>query len=221
MEGLSPAILLLQQSKRGQDFPLKPANEQFCDWLNFDQQDASLLDDKPCVNARQVPSNNANKFLNYRRYSPCSNWTRSLKDLDIKFEHFADSSSYIEQYRREKQMRIEERFAKLMQRNERAVTCEKGGSIADRNTHNPQTSEQNSVHSKQTLHSLQNATKRSGDTVKPSLPQPGYFAGRKWVYPKDFARLCSKNIGVKWWVLLVNPLRLGLPRYVVPVAKPA
>ena len=199
MEGLSPSMLLLQESKKGQEFCLKPANEQFCDWLSFDQIDGSLMDDKPCLNGRQVSTSNTNKFLNYRRYPTCLNWTKSLKNLDIKFEHFTESTCYIEQYRRAKQLRIQERLAKLVQRNEKTASCQKGRSFADRNVRSLESTaeQQNNIHCKQKLHSPQNGTKRSGNAIKPSLPQSGYFAGRKWVYPKDFARLCSKNIGVK------------------------
>ena len=192
-------MLLLQESKKEQEFCLKPANEQFCDWLNFDQMDGSLMDDKPCLNARQVSASNANKCFSYRRYPACLNWTKSLMNLDIKFEHFTESTCYIEQYRRAKQLRIEERLAKLMQRNEKTDSCQKGGSFVDRSVRSSESTaeQQNHIRCKQTHDSAQNGTKRSGNAIKPSLPQSGYFAGRKWVYPKDFARLCSKNIGVK------------------------
>ena len=208
MEGLSSSMLLLQESKKGQEFRLKTANEQFCDWLNFDQKiDVDLREEKLCINTqkRQASSGNANKSssLNCRRYPPCSNWTKSFKNLDIKFEHFADSSCYIEQYRRAKQLRIEERLSQLMRRNEKAVSCQKKGTFADRNLHSSEsTTEQDSAYPKQGQRRLQ-GLKQLGGTVKPSLPQSGYFVGRKWVYPKDFARLCSKNIRVKWYVIVL------------------
>jgi hypothetical protein len=204
MERLSPQILLLQESKRGEQFHLTAANEQFSDWLNVDPY---LEEEKPCINTvkRQVSSSITNKSssLNYRRYSPCSNWTKSLKKLDMKFEHFPDSSCYIEQYRRAKQFRIEERFAKLMQLKEKTVSCQNESSFADRNLQCSELgTKQDSVYPKKGQLSLHGGVRQCGNPVKPSLPQTGYFAGRKWVYPKDFARVYSKNIGVKWYAVL-------------------
>ena len=199
MEGLSAKIVLLQESKQErQILPLKTTNEQFCDWLNFNQMDLCLQQEKPCANApkRQACSSNVNKTSNpnYRRYSPCSN--RTLKDLEIQFEHFTESSFYIQQYRRAKQLRVEERLMKLMQHKERAVSRH---NIVDKETKSSElTNKQEGSRPKPGDSFLKGGIKKCGDVIKPSLPGSGYFAGRKWVYPKDFARVCTKNIGIKW-----------------------
>ena len=205
MEGLSPKLVLLQESaKERQIQALKTTNEQFCDWLNFDQTDLYLQEEKPCTNTpkRQACSSNVNKSssLNYRRYSPCSNWTRSLKDLETQFEHFTDSSYYIQQYRRAKQLRVEERLMKLMQQKEKTVSCQNRDSLVDKNTKSSKlTKDQEKGSPRPGEVFLKGGIKKCGDVIKPSLPGSGYFAGRKWVYPKDFAQVCAKNIGMKWY----------------------
>ena len=77
-----------------------------------------------------------------------------------------------------------------MQRKESSLRCQNKESFSSKNVQN---SEQDKGCS-----TRPGVVKKYSESVKPSLPGSGYFAGRKWVHPKDFARICSKNIGVKW-----------------------
>ena len=210
MEGLSPKVILLEESKKPQQAYLQKPNDQFSNWVNFEEIDSMYLPyERPRSNAfkRQISSSITTKGLSStnRRFSS-SNWTNRLQNvIDLKFEHFFDSSCYIQQYRHAKRVRMEEKLAGLMQSKGKRLTCERGNSHVDKNAQSSnialKSEEQcNSSFIKEPTCSLKEdlCSKQSGVPVKPSLPQSGYFAGRKWVYPRDYSRVSSKNIGVKW-----------------------
>lgn len=206
MERLSPEHLLLEESERANTFCVKSSHEQLSDWLNFDQIDLFLEVEKACINnvKRQASSTTVNKSLktNQGQYTPCSRRPKRLTNLHIKFEHFSDYTFYIEQYRQTKQLRLAERVAKLVKCKGDAENCQiTNGSSFDHDRKLESSdfaSEQVCVYPKFGQQSHRLSGQRYDMTVKPSLPQSGCFTGRKWVYPKDFARVCRKSIGVKW-----------------------
>ncbi|XP_028394819.1 uncharacterized protein LOC114518967 [Dendronephthya gigantea] len=207
MEGLCPKVILLEESEKAQQVYVQKANDQCSNWVNFEEVDnMSLRNERPCNNAskRQIPSSITTKGLipTNRRFSS-SNWTYSLRNfIDPKFEHFLDSSCYIQQYRHAKRTRIEEKLAGLMQSREKRLTHERGNSHAEKNAQSiaMMSAEQdtNSCSKKEPTCGLnEDRCRKQSVPVKPSLPQSGYFAGRKWVYPRDYSQGSNKNIGVK------------------------
>lgn len=208
MEASTPESILLEETRKVSDFSFKTTTDQFSDWLTVER--------KPTVGVCSLEqqekkgfgitkeqsfssSGNINKGLRLpsRRLSPGLSWRRSRERMEVKFEHFSSSSQFIEQYRNAKLIRLEEAFNKLLQDKTRTVklseSSREGNSVIKKEskwtveTASSRPSDSCCESSCSELGQREQYNKHYVDQVKPSLPQTGYFTGKKWVYPKDIS----------------------------------
>ena len=209
MKRSTAELILLKESQKGSHFSFKTDTDQeLCDWLSVEKLtvspcSAEQLEKKGVVGRKEQSfSSFGNVNKGFRHFPPVGSIVGSrcrIRDgLHVKFEHYSSSSQFIQQYRRAKELRFEAALNKLMEHKSRVLRPSRSLHQVVETKSKSVTEGTNKMPSRNSscpeLRHQERSCQGLANSAKPSLPQTGYFTGKKWIYPRDTG-LLNHNYG--------------------------